>query len=71
MATPFTAFDGATPVGVDILTERARRAAAERRWQHPAAMPWRADPAPSACRGALQDGAQLTRFADMHAARSP
>lgn len=71
MATPFTAFDGATPVGVDILKERARWAAAERRWRFPAAIPAGNGPAPPPYRAALQDGAQLTRFTEVHAARSP
>lgn len=71
MTTLFTAVEGTTPVGVEILTERARWAAAERRWQHPAAVHGRADPAPPPYRGALQDGAQLTRFTEVHAARSP
>lgn len=71
MPTPFTSFEGNAPAGVDILRERARWAAAERRWRHPAAMPGPDGPVPPPYRGALQDGARLTRFTDAQAASAP
>ncbi|NYZ15106.1 hypothetical protein HL658_21395 [Azospirillum sp. RWY-5-1] len=71
MPSPFTTFEGTSPAGVDILRERARWAAAERRWHHPAVLPVPDGPPPPPYRGALQDGAKLTRFTDAQAARSP
>lgn len=71
MPTTFTTFEGTVPAGVDVLRERARWAAAERRWRHTVVIPGPDGPAPPPYRGALQDGALLTRFTDIQATGSP
>lgn len=63
MANGFTMIDGTAAEGADVLRDRLRWAAAERRWHVPASGPC-ADPLPPSAPGvALRRGAQLSHFA--------
>lgn len=66
--TSVTTVGGVLPKGADVLRERLRWAAAERRWSPSFRLP--CPPAtPPVGRGVLPCGAQLTRYTEAPAAR--
>ncbi len=64
--TSVTTVGGMPPQGADVLRERLRWAAAERRWC-PSLSPPPPPTTPPVGRGILPSGAQLTRFTEVRA----